>query len=328
MHHVAKWGDDMPLAEYVETKKALGGPVTLGFVADDKSFDAKQMMKKLWLEIYAFEKRFSRFLATSELSMVNLRAGTRVAISAEFEKLARAAKKQALKTEGLYNPFVLPALQRAGYRNTADAEYASDRAPDYTKRMLATIEQFEIEQGYVRIPHASAIDFGGCGKGYLADCVGEILRDKGVAGYWLEFSGDVAVFGHDASGNPIAVSVQAASGGFLDQPVVCPSAPSGVATSGTLRRATQSKTLSGHHIIDPRTGRPAVSDVVLATVQASSALDADVLASCAVIVGSQQAGDYLRQHGASAWVIQSQGGTQSTIVYEHNGAPKAGVYAS
>jgi thiamine biosynthesis lipoprotein len=41
-----------------------------------------------------------------------------------------------------------------------------------------------------------------------------------------------------------------------------------------------------HHLIDPRTGRPAVTDVVQATVIAGSALRAEALAKAAVIAGS------------------------------------------
>ena len=306
MYHITEWGDDMRVVEYIDTKKALGGPATLGFASDAGSDAAERLMKQLWLEVYTFEKRFSRFLQTSELSIFNQRAGARVAISAEFEKLLRAARQQAQATQGLYDPFILPALQKAGYKGTADATYAGDATADYSKRTVADISQLEIEEGYGRIPYSSAIDLGGCGKGYLADQLGLILREAGVAGYWLELSGDIAMFGEDADGRPVTVAVQSAAGDTLSEPITCPSSPSGVATSGTFRRSTQSETLTGHHIIDPRTGRPAETDVLLATVQADTAIDADVLASCAVIVGSERAADYLRHHGARAWIIQYQ----------------------
>ncbi len=294
----------MHLNEYVTTNKALGGPATLGFASTIGDEAAGRLMKQLWLEVYTFEKRFSRFLQTSELSIFNQRAGARVAISSEFEKLLRAAQQQAQVTQSLYNPFILPALQKAGYKGSADVAYVDDMTTDYSKRTIANISELEIESGFARIPYSSALDLGGCGKGYLADQLGMILREAGVAGYWLEFSGDIATFGHGADGNPVMVAVQSAVGGTLSNPIMCPASPAGVATSGTFRRSTQSETLTGHHIIDPRTGYPAETDVLLATVLANTAIDADVLASCAVIVGSMQAEDYLRRHGAHAWIVQ------------------------
>lgn len=304
MYDIAKWGDDMLLTEYTSTKKALGGPVTLGFVGAKNSNDADELMKQLWLEVYTFEKQFSRFLNTSELSRFNQRAGSKVDISPAFEQLLRAAQQQARTTGGLYNPFILPALQKAGYVGTADVDYVDDEATDYRKRTVADASQLEIGEGYARIPYATALDLGGCGKGYLADQLGAILREAGVVGYWLELSGDIAAFGHDADGNPVTVAVQSAAGDALSEPIICPLSPSGVATSGTFRRTTQLKTLSSHHIIDPRTLLPAKTDIALATVLADTALDADVLASCAVIVGSDEAPEYLREHGARAWILQ------------------------
>lgn len=303
MYNNPERGDDMRLAEYVTTQKALGGPVTLGFVSGATSDNATRLMKHLWLEVYAFEKRFSRFLETSELSIFNKRAGARTSISASFEELLRIAQQQALSTQGLYNPFILPALQKAGYVGTADTTYEGDTTTNYMNRTVTDVSQLVVEKGYASIPYSSAIDLGGCGKGYLADQLGAILRTNSVQGYWLELSGDIATFGHDADGNPVTIEVQSAAGGALEQHILCPKSPSGVATSGTFHRPSQTS-LARHHIIDPRTAKPAETDVKLATVQADTALDADVLAACAVIVGSKQAPDYLRQHGARAWILQ------------------------
>jgi thiamine biosynthesis lipoprotein len=52
----------------------------------------------------------------------------------------------------------------------------------------------------------------------------------------------------------------------------------GVATSGTSVHRWQHADGSRHHLIDPRTGRPAITDVVQATVIAESALAAESLA--------------------------------------------------
>jgi len=59
-----------------------------------------------------------------------------------------------------------------------------------------------------------------------------------------------------------------------------------VATSGV---SVHRWTVDGrvrHHLIDPRSGLPATTDVVQATVIAGSALRAEVLAKAAVIAGS------------------------------------------
>jgi thiamine biosynthesis lipoprotein len=61
----------------------------------------------------------------------------------------------------------------------------------------------------------------------------------------------------------------------------------GLATSGTDYRRWQLGGRWYHHILDPRTGRPAVTDVLTATVVAPSAARAEVAAKASLILGSQ-----------------------------------------
>jgi thiamine biosynthesis lipoprotein len=77
----------------------------------------------------------------------------------------------------------------------------------------------------------------------------------------------------------------------------------GVATSGTSvhRWPTAADGTPRHHLLDPRTGRPASTDVVQATVLMATARAAEVMAKAVVIGGSDAAQDLLDQpevHGA------------------------------
>ena len=93
--------------------------------------------------------------------------------------------------------------------------------------------------------------------------------------------------------------------------VVCPDEPFAVATSGTLRRSRQRAGKPWHHLIDPATFEPATTDVLLATVCAATTLEADVLASCAVILGSERAPAFLESKGVKAILLQCQNENQS-----------------
>lgn len=297
----------MHLTEYSERKIALGGDVVLTFVGEYSSDQAARLFREMWQRIAQFEKRFSRFLPSSELTRLNMRAGTPVAVSQEMTRLLRAALDQVAHTDGLYNPFVLPALQREGYKTSAHPSSQNEPISDYSNRRVVAPSELQLNAEQVLLPLATALDLGGCGKGYLADETGEYLREQGAVGYWLEFSGDIAVFGNDVSGNPICIGVQDASQPERSLPQVlirCPVTTSGVATSGTFMRPGQAGQLRRHHIIDPRTNTAAETDVLLATVCAPRAIDADVLASCAVIVGSTEADAFLRSKGATSWIIQ------------------------
>ena len=298
----------MQLVEYSSSKQALGGTIQLTFVSDISRHNAEELFKSLWREVLYFEKRFSRFLLSSELSRFNTKAGVKTPVSQEFRTVLLTAKACATQTGDLYNPFILPALQRAGYKGSAMKGYENDRVPDYSERQVVESSRLEIGDNWALIPRGSAIDLGGMGKGYLADQLGNKLRSmKKISGYWLDLSGDIATYGKRADWQPISVGIQDGreiSKKRTDVIIVCPSEPFGIATSGTFRRGNQSQDAVRHHIINPKTGQSAQTDVMLATVCAKSALQADVLASCGVIVGSSATSALFSKHKLLGWMVQ------------------------
>lgn len=296
----------MSLKEYRQSKQALGGDVTLAFISEDE--DAAQIMQELWLRVYTFEKRFSRFLPGSELSVFNRSAGLRAYITPEFKALLSRAKELSVQTQGLYNPFILPALQRAGYVRSAAPGYEDDEQEDHSHKTVVAIDRLQIGTDFATIPYGTALDFGGCGKGYLAEQLGHFLRESGAKGYWLSLGGDIAVFGKDENGNPMRIAVQDARKLDDSLPVYAESSdthPYALATSGVFRRKNQQDNGgTWHHIINPKTQEPAKTDILLATICCRDAALADVLASCAIIEGSKQAGKMLKANGADGWLIQ------------------------
>lgn len=296
----------MHLIRTTDTKYALGSDVTLTIISLLDHSQLTDLFTVLWHQIYTFERQFSRFIPMSELTIFNREAGIKTVTSPAFHDLLKAAKHMALKTKGLYNPFILPALQRAGYRRSASPGYENDPQEDYTHRQLVTIDKLHIGDTWAMIPYNAALDMGGCGKGYLADQLAATLSQYDIAGYWLSLGGDICSYGTDEHGEPLTVAIQNAQrlDSTRSEYIVQPGEYAAVATSGTFRRQAQYQAEPWHHIIDPLTGASAVTDIQLATVCAATALEADVLASCAVIVGASAALQFLKDNGATAAYIQ------------------------
>lgn len=296
----------MHMRELSQTKQALGGDVSLSVVMDLPSNETSRLFNELWKQIYSFERQFSRFLPSSELSAFNRSAGIKLTITPGFRDLLLMARELAEETEGLYNPFILPALQRAGYLNSAVKGYEDDIQEDHSSKQVVPVENLTIGDTWAQIPYGTAIDMGGCGKGYLADMIGEILRNNLVQGYWLSMSGDIATYGRDEDSKTLSVAIQNAENPEIKSNLVveCPADQFGIATSGTFRRTGQDNENDWHHIIDPSTREPAITDVRLATVCADTAVAADVLASCATILGSKRALPFLKANGASDALLQ------------------------
>lgn len=271
---------------------ALGSEVMLTVLVKNES-EAKRTLETLWANITAFEKRFSRFLADSELSTFNAQAGQETKISAEFRQLLLVAQKYSLKTDGLYNPFILPSLQRAGYIGSWPNTGDYDQALNYSIRQVVGIEELIINKSSATIPANSALDFGGIGKGYLLDQLSAYLDKSNIKNYWLSLGGDIISSGHDLENKNWIIGI-ADSG---DDEVAIETIDNkgikmALATSGTTIR----KGLGWHHIIDPRTGLSADTDIITATVvvspPAGGGVEADIYAKCLLILGSAEAESY------------------------------------
>lgn len=300
-----------------QTCIALGSKTGISLVSKAPTAQIDALYQRLWREIFLFERQFSRFLPGSELSVFNRQAGSKQAITPEFRDFLLTARALAHETDGLYNPFILPALQAAGYVRSRVPGREQDPADDHSGKSIAAIEKLEIGDNWARIPYGTALDLGGCGKGYLADKLRNDLPSS-ITGYWLSFGGDIAAGGLNEDGQPWNIGIQSTADGTENIGTYTVTSACGIATSGVTVHQGSKQGRAWHHLIDPRTLQPAETDVLLATVCDSSTLRADVLASCAVILGSKQGLAFLRRRNVKAAVLQC-GASVSQRIIKHFG---------
>ena len=290
---------------------ALGSKTELTIVSSSEDVDTDTVFRELWLQIFTFERTFSRFLPGSELSAFNRSAGLDTSISSEFHDLLATAQRYAQDTKGLFNPFILPALQKAGYVHSMVAAYAEDPVENYERRKVVPPEALSLHQHSSTIPYGSAIDFGGIGKGYLADKLAEYMKSLAdIAGYWFSLGGDVVASGVDERGVEWSVEIEDTSGknNIAGSVSVTKGERTAVATSSTTARKGIKAGVAWHHIIDPRTNLPAVSDIATATVVAASATRADIVATCLIILGSAEAIPFAKTMDTDGVLLQLSDG--------------------
>ncbi len=307
--------------QYYQEQIALGSNIQLSVVLETNDNSVEDLYAQLWHKIFNFEKRFSRFLPASELSKLNRMAGTRTKISAEMRDILTAAKQMSIQSQGLFNPFILPALQSSGYLKSLVKGHQDDTVDDHSYKSVASIDELTIGEDWVEMPYRTAIDLGGCGKGYLADLLAAEVKDK-VEGYWFSLGGDIVCGGTDINGNNWTIAIQDGFSEDDTQVIGHVHVPTqdkyAIATSGTTARRGHNRQEAWHHIINPLTLKPAQTDTLLATVCSDhSALLADVLASCAVILGSKKGPAYLKRQGISQALLQckSENNKEFTIKF-------------
>lgn len=262
---------------FTQSAEALGTTVILQLVTDAQP-EADELFGGLWRQVEEFESRFSRFLPTSELTLVNQGAGERVIVSQDFCNLTGRAKELATATHGSFNPFVLPAVQRAGYVMSLHERTSSQPALDYQDRDIVAVDSLEVGHGWVKIPHNGALDFGGIGKGYLADQLAKACAH--LDGYCLSIGGDMAVGGQPTDKKGWQIAIEDAHDRETNRAVVhCTKPRYGVATSGQ-KRLRGGREVS--HAVDTKKGGLTDSIFTSATVVAANATEADVYAGVAI----------------------------------------------
>jgi thiamine biosynthesis lipoprotein len=263
------------------------------------------------------ERRWSRFLADSEVSELNRRAGSFVAVSADTLLLVQRAMEAWWLSGGAFEPTVLGAITRAGYDRSFE-QLGDHPAPGHSL-LITGAADIQVDGGRVRLPAGTGFDPGGIGKGLAADVVCGELMAAGAAGACINLGGDVRVCGAGPDGAGWTVAVEHP---WSDTPVVLLGLADGaVASSTTLRRRWQTNGETRHHIIDPRTGLPSDTDVGFAAVVAAQAWVAEVLAKAVLLAGSEHPFDIIGGTGAQALAVDDTGRTVTTPGFADYHAP-------
>ncbi len=300
--------------------RALGSDVVLTVVSDDTA-EATEVLDRLSAYIDEFEERFSRFRPSSELARINEEAGQRSTASREFIDLLKTAIDLSESTEDLFNPFILPKLQEAGYRDSWVENKHRGQAPQYQGRKVMPVDTIVCGRDWVRIPAGTALDFGGIGKGYLLARLAELMPPQ-MPGYWFSLGGDIMMAGRDAEGKPWRVGVAHALAGQREVGSFTNDRgwSLAVATSGVTKRRGINQGKAWHHIIDPRSGEPAKTDILTVTVCCDDPVRADVLAKCAVILGSKAAWPFLERQSVRGAIVQIMGDNEEVVIYHYGDA--------
>jgi FAD:protein FMN transferase len=234
-----------------------------------------------------WERRLSRFRDDSELAWLNRQAGGPVQVSDILWDVVKTALQAAQRSHGLVTPTLLTELELAGYDRSFDM---LDTHPAAGSPLRAAPSGdwnavvLRLGSRSICLPPGVRLDLGGVAKGWAADRAARQLGSHGPA--LIDAGGDIAVSGLMADGSPWPIGV--ADPTELDGQIeLLLLASGGVATSGRDYRRWRQGGSWQHHIIDPRTGHPAVTDVLSATVVASSAREAEMAAKTALILGSR-----------------------------------------
>jgi len=248
--------------------------------------DARAVLGRLG----AWANRLTRFSATSDLSRLNVDPGESVAVRPTLAAVLDWARAAEGATDSIVNAAMLDL------RIAAETPWGAGADGPEPRRSVSGASAWSMDRGprstRIRRPAGLRFDLDGVAKGWLADRALALLA--GYPAAVVNADGDLAL--HLAPGESWWIGIEDPAHPGMDIATLRLAAEwergltwFGVATSGISIHRWDNDGRPTHHLIDPRTGRPAETDIVQATVIAGSARLAEAYAKTAVILGSAEA---------------------------------------
>lgn len=236
------------------------------------------------------------------LMRVNQLLTTQIEFSAapSVLELFQIAKDLSIKSEGLFNPAIGKLIGLWGFHSHQQASIEPDKTAilDLVKQQPS---MQDISLNGVRMQGhnpALKLDFGGVAKGLAIDRLLKALKEKGVNNALIDTGGDLKVIGQHGT-RPWKIAIRDPRAAFDKKQNTNSGSSSGLVasielkdneaafTSGDYERYLKNKNNNDkhlHHIIDPRTGYPAIGTQSV-TVLHNDASTADAAATAIFIAG-------------------------------------------
>jgi FAD:protein FMN transferase len=251
------------------------------------------------------EQTWSRFLPDSELNRLQALRGGWLECSDDLVMALQHCRQMHAETRGLFDPSIRTSLEQHGYDRTfAEVVEQTSRASDAVVSGPAPgLAGLEIKNNWVRLNDDLSIDLGGIGKGLAADIVADELIVAGANSAYVSLGGDIHAAGEPVDQDGWRVPLLHPSTG---EPIDHHSLYSGALVMSTvmIRRWTRGDA-EHHHIIDPRSGRPADTDLLAVAVADHTAARGEALAKAAIIAGSTEGAALLRAANVKAWMMSA-----------------------
>lgn len=257
---------------------------------------AKEVLDRL-------EAEMSVYRLDSAISRLNRLAGTEpMEMPGDSLRLLELSREYGRLTGGAFDVTVGPVVSLW--------RFGKDRPPAIPSERELTRQRGLVGYAKVRLEGKTAflpqpgmrVDLGGIAKGYAVDLAWEQVRKLGLAGFLIDLGGNVRVSGRPRRGKGWSIEIRnpfdtSSTLGRLDlQPGWA------VATSGQYERFVVIDGRRYGHIIDPRTGYPAVG-LAAVTVIADDATVADALSTGLFVLGPRAALPILKETKAEAIFI-------------------------
>jgi thiamine biosynthesis lipoprotein len=292
--------------------RAMGSPLRL-MVVSGTHRATRRRAAAVWAavrqEFEAAEQAMSRFRDTSEITLLNRRAG-RVGTSVLSRRLVAAlttCERARRLTDGRFDPRVLRILERLGDHGAPIGPIDTAESADGSTG--GRIVERDPDGG-IHLPEP--VDLGGIGKGLALRWAAAAVRQAGCEAFLLDAGGDIVVRGQPPGDGPWRIGIEDPSGAARPLAVVA-TTNEAVATSSIRRRQWRTPDRMVHHLIDPVIGEPGGGGLLAVTVAGSDPAWSEVWSKALFVEGRAGIASLARKRGLAAWWVAEGGSLEMTV---------------
>lgn len=289
---------------YKRTEYLLGTYVTVNIASDEVS--SVELASSAFQEIERIDSKFSK--DSKNMRSINTSNGNWVSVDEETFSIIETCLEVSSNTDGAFDPTVYRLVKLWGFEssNSTPSVPSNIRINEEIKtvgyRNIITDE----ENCRIKLLNDAMVDLSGIAKGYAVDKAIEVIKgiDPDATGY-IDAGGDIGIIGPKYGERPWVIGIRHPRSDRASDAIEYLKMYEGaVATSGDYERFFIEEGIRYHHLIDPKTGRPARNNTISSTVINKSAMLADAYATAAFIMGKSPGVTFLPRYGSLVLLIQ------------------------
>lgn len=248
--------------------------------------EANRIAADMEEELHAFAHRWWSW-GEGEMGQLNsgLGRGESTPVPGELQPELGRALKLAQQSGSRFHPGVGQLVRLWGLHRSEIEPRMPESDQIAALLPLPALSHLQPQDGQITPPRPLVLDTGGFAKGLAVDQVATSLRAQGVERAIISAGGDVRTIGRRAD-RPWRIAVRAPRGqgviGWIEV-----EDNSAVFSSGDYERGFEHDGQRYHHIIDPRTGYPAIGSRAV-TVLHEDALVADIASTALFVAGPHE----------------------------------------
>ncbi len=229
-----------------------------------------------------------------------------VQVDDNFIKVFTLAKQVHDATDGAFDITVAPLVNAWGF-GFRKGDFPTPAEIDSMRTIVGMDKVKLVGKRIIKTDPRIMLDCSAIAKGYAVDKIALMLKRNGVNNFLVEVGGEIVAAGTNPNGKewnigvtkPVDDSLSVSS----DLQMIMTITDCALATSGNYRNYYVKDGHKYAHTINPKTGKPAESNTLSATIVSSSCAEADAYATACMVVGKDKALQILKNQTDKKYII-------------------------